>query len=780
MSELRKAVQRERGEDCDVRRGRHPFHPLVENGEVVVFEAGNQTEYTAPIATSLADLLRRAADCVDPSLRNQPGSTAMDAARSIEKINSKLFTRINTVCNHVARYKAESEDTDLTQALERVGSEYFTWDPSAGRGGQGDWRKFLELVSAAVPNKRGRAQAVGSARRLLDLAATHKWIARSPRHSPGYEIIPASWAGTFSAWRGAIAGTLSRPRSGLFSLLQALHDLDLAPDTATQRDWASVIAYLEARFTETGWSPSRRTRVRSTYRALRKVGVLKGPDWNGNRPDSVPTYTLLPNSFVKAVAERYGREGNRDGVREALAGQASPWAGGEAFESGLLAGPYGLRQWLLYHTALPLELSELNLPARGLFPRECIRRVSGKAGKGWSKGMIRHELAVLLYYAGWLKTERRADWTRDDLRILFDRENLDAFHSAVLSGAACSKNRYARTIDTLSQMASPYLEAVALRMGDESLADQLAQVSARMSSPNGVDGEPSLRMQLRAELDTDGIRIARRKARAIEEAWTKSRTLADTAFQQLERAGEHLICCLEDTSGPLADQIEAIRRGELQPSRRWAREVRDALYWHDQLNVPLRVRSSHLMDLGDRLHTEDFTHIRLSLPGWKTKSSGANDDFNPNYATPTSAAYPRDLYRLYVMPGGAREILCTDGSARLHDLDAFYVPARRGGTVRNKRLGATGFRGIVSRVVRRAERAIGVAEEELRNAGVLGTHFFRHAFGTSMVMAGHLQVAALYLHHKDTKMLLAIYSAADASRFDAGELHRQSRLAADA
>jgi hypothetical protein len=329
-------------------------------------------------------------------------------------------------------------------------------------------------------------------------------------------------------------------------------------------------------------------------------------------------------------------------------------------------------------------------------------------------------------------------------------------------------------------MASPYFETVALRMGNENLADELAHVSARMSSPNGVDGEPSLRMLLRTELDIDGIATARRKAKAIEGAWTRSGTLDGTAFQQMVRVGRHAIRCLEEMGGPLNDQVEAIQRGEFRPSRRWAYDVRNALYWHDQLIVPLRVRSSRLMDLRDRLHTDEYTHIRLSLPGSKTKTGGPEDNFNPNYATPSSAAYPRNLYRLYVMPGGAREILRTDRGGHVHDLEAFYVPARRGGSVDRERLSSLAFRRIVSRVVSKAEATIGVTEEELKRAGALGTHFFRHAFGTSMVMAGLLQVAALYLHHKDTKMLLEIYSAADASRFDAGELHRQSRLSSEA
>jgi len=106
---------------------------------------------------------------------------------------------------------------------------------------------------------------------------------------------------------------------------------------------------------------------------------------------------------------------------------------------------------------------------------------------------------------------------------------------------------------------------------------------------------------------------------------------------------------------------------------------------------------------------------------------------------------------------------------------AFYAPDIEACKKTTTRISAKSFRGIVRRGAKKAEGVTGVSKQELKQAGVLGTHQFRHGFATRMVRAGLIEVAALYLHHRDTKMLREVYSAIDASHYDAGELLRRAR-----
>ena len=46
--------------------------------------------------------------------------------------------------------------------MQRVGPEYFAWDPAAGPHGAGDWRDLTELAARAS-TKKGQTQAIGTA-----------------------------------------------------------------------------------------------------------------------------------------------------------------------------------------------------------------------------------------------------------------------------------------------------------------------------------------------------------------------------------------------------------------------------------------------------------------------------------------------------------------------------------------------------------------------------------------------------------------------------------------
>lgn len=160
---------------------------------------------------------------------------------------------------------------------------------------------------------------------------------------------------------------------------------------------------------------------------------------------------------------------------------------------------------------------------------------------------------------------------------------------------------------------------------------------------------------------------------------------------------------------PLDEQVRALARG-WQPTRSWARAVQAALYLADQLVVPLRPSESIQLEIADRTHAPDFHRVeaRIRRPGHPPVHVLYHFDG-------VTGVYPVALYQLYVMPGGARDILLASGRGPLPPFTKFYVPdlSRSSG-----RLSTRSLQLMLTRCLRSAAPAIGVSEGELQRLGM--------------------------------------------------------------
>ena len=770
------------------------FAELVANGSIVRWGSGNETEYSAALAAeSLADLLTLAKTAIaEPTASaKRPGRRVRTGeSRIVEAITAKDYTKIVTACNTIARYMQPGVcQADIPEVLQSVKREYFAWDPDARAGG--DWRPILDLAakaSAALSPNETNAK-VSAIRKLMDLAATHYWIPRSVRHAANHEAIPATWAELYEEFRSSLVGSGLNVKAGLLALFEGCARLGMCPRTA---DWQRVIEHMEDTFTAQQMPSNARSGIRAVYRAVREAGRLDGPAWDGRARQRDAGLSLVSAGTIAAVANMYGADTEQPGLREAAA--CADWQGplwnGFGNYSGLVNGPYGLRR-MLVHFACDISLSaDFDVPNRVVYPRQRTRATSARTRTAWRASTISTALEHLLHYAGWLERHQGVEF-RDtlnergqivargnDLRALLDPDNLRAYRLAVLVGKHSTKGRFVRLVKVLARIASPYLESTALSVGDESLADSMADVSAMLSGSNGHGGEVSWVEGLRDSPEERAAKL-RRKALAVQRVWTRHEDVCSFAYEQLERIRAEIILQIETAGGmPLDAQVRAIDSGQIQPTREWARLVRDATYWQDQLIVPLRAATSSRLDLAERRHLADYRRIYADIPAAKMKSSG-NGNFDPNYSHAHDSPYITALYRLYIMKGGARQILRTDATGQHVDLAAFYVPDAA--TTGEPRISTAGFREIVHRVVQACEHVLGgVTYEELKRARVLGTHFFRHAYGTIMVRNNLTDIASYYLHQTDTKMLRMVYSANTAGSFDgAAMLGRMRRGTSD-
>lgn len=778
MPELQAAVNTVLEHPVRLSTAKGPFRELLTGGEVVAFPAGRATEYTASSVhgVSLRQLLQLADEAVDPDRRDPPGRrTRVDGSRAVERITKKQHERMWTVARKVTRHLYPGAPADQILAkMEQVGSPYFVWDPRAGDGENGDWRLWLELVAAAS-SPGTRDQDVGTGRQLLDLAASHGLIGRTARHDESYQPVPPHWSSLYAQWRTALSGgNNDSTSSSLMRLLEGCARVGMTdPAGAPSEHWSRVIDEIDTLFDSEGTDAKRRYGIRKTYNELVGKKLIEGKRWKPAAGRNA--LQLVATRYCHAVAAAYGIDGPQPALRETAEAEEGsprwgdwPWPGFEGL-SGLVEGAYGLRRAIVHFTAPADVADEYDVPHRGVYPGQPIRGTSGFSARPWREATVELHLQRLLTYAGWVARERRIDFSApgSDLRVLLAEDHLLAFRRDVLTRGVLSKNSLERIIKGLAQLASPFCEAVALTQDHEATALAMARVSALLSSPRQVDGKPSWARQLRnADRENQTVR-RRRKAQHVEKSWTDSGNAARDAYEQLERIRDEALRQLEEMAGrTIAEQLHALESGSWKPTRAWARAVQDVLYWADQLVVPLRVSTSVKLLRSMRKESLDLSRGWAEIPARVMKSED-NGDFDGVYWTSAPSRYPRDLYRLFVARGGARQILRTDVSGRQHPTDFFYVPDVQ--HTDSLKLSADAFRAIVVRMVEACEPALsGVSIKGLK--GALGTHFFRHAFGTRMVRAGLLDVAALYLHHADLTMLRRVYSAATAGNFDAGAL----------
>lgn len=130
------------------------------------------------------------------------------------------------------------------------------------------------------------------------------------------------------------------------------------------------------------------------------------------------------------------------------------------------------------------------------------------------------------------------------------------------------------------------------------------------------------------------------------------------------------------TGATLEAQATALVRG-WAPTRRWAQAVATAVCLADHLLLPLRPGESVRLKIRQRTHSSDFSSVRVRM---RRPVTGQLVDFFYHDGSP--GEYPVALYKLYVMQGGARDILLSSGGEGAPPCATFYVPRGGGGISR--------------------------------------------------------------------------------------------------
>lgn len=813
LKELEDRIREAGGVDLDLRTTRPPMESLLAQGRIVRFRAGNRTKYTSgEVATmNLRELCDRAGDYVDSD--HSPGRgrrSRSEGSLRVEVINERHQKRIERTCRKIGRHLSGcSSQAAVQRALEQVdlGHEFFVWNEE-----EGDWTGAVRMTKEAV--EKNETQHVGTIRLLLDLGATHNLIPRSERHAEDFHPIPPRLASLYNRWRSTVSGELNQLRKGLITLFTACASQGLEPDEMEAEDWRSLIHHLEATWEETEASVRKRGVVRKTYRVLREHSLVVGPDWDPQARRREQSRALFSKTAVENVADLYGSEGSREGIDMALRGEVPDWPGFENC-SGLVQGEYGLRRMVLHYTAEGRERRQLGLYARGKYPRVQVRRASTRRPRSWRKATIEEALPVISQVAGWIAKQRGVDWRQqeNDLRVLMKRSHLEAYYNARDRDSNISASTLERQFSHLARMASPYLEKVALENDDEELADRFLSISRLLSAPRtGVevpeshDGRSWIEELRDRQNDADlsSAEKQRRKAELVERVWTDGRRAAQFAHIQHWRILEAYLARLQERYGPFSRQIETISAGQRKVAgdngreyrelgHTWAERIRDGILWADQVVVPLRPNTIGLLSLEDRKHDDRYRHIHGEMPEWKFKTNLRSGVFDPVYTREELAekSYARELYRLYVMQGGAREILLTrpNGSkwtaapGRDDPDHPFYVHSVRRTDDPKIETGKQPL--IIARVASRAleyepNALNGVIFDDLdAEDGLLAPHQFRHALGTILVANDNVIAAATYLQHSNWNMLRDVYAAVSASHFDVPETLSEIRAQYD-
>ena len=735
------------------RRLRKVVEEAIEDGVVVPFWAGNRTMYTTEACRpTLGWVYEQAMEhAYDPDHQGSPGRRRSDEDRRVEVIGRKDRERITTAINHIGRYLAGDRGAsrdEIRDALERTDRALLIWDPEAGAGGQGDWAAALELLDRAVPGG-ARPGLISGLRKLLDLAATHGWLARTARHAEGYEPVPPEWAQVYEEWR-AVEDVKSP--GAVLDLLEGVTASGFA--SPEEADWAEVISHLEATFRGRDTPSNRRSQIRHTYRELRRAGSIDGPGWDGRMRQVAEGVTLLRGNEIRAAGEVYGSD---------AIGDENPWSWQWPRQhelQALIDGPFGLRTVLLAMTRPMVEVETQGLPSRATFPRVAHRGTSVHTETAWSIATCRRALGDIAYLLGWLEQEYAIDWATADLRELLDRDRIEAHVRWSLSPNGTTTGSLHDRAITIGRIASPILETIALRRAwrlddagedaaaDYALADQAAEIAAYLSGANGyMDGREKKRSITAITKDEgedkDIISKMIKESQKFEAAWAPPG--GGCGYDQMLRIHDALIGEITNLYGDLRTQLDDLpgtqRDGE------WAKHVEETLWWTDMITVPLRA-SNLRRATREMRETDRAGRIVAHYPGRIGKRKNAS--FSPVYADDPDSTHAL-LYRLYVAPGGALEIIL---GRPPRAGDPFWPSYRTGRRYRN----ASAFTDMMRRIVKRHQAAlVGVTYDELLASGTLRAKFFRHALAKALAMDGKAALASILLHHANGEMVQKVY-----------------------
>lgn len=527
------------------------------------------------------------------------------------------------------------------------------------------------------------------------------------------------------------------------------------------------------------------THARWAYNALRRYGLIDAKEW--------PTHQSRRESLVTcAVVGASAKTGDFSGWRTASGAPAGP----------LTTGTYGLRDWARWSRARSdRELKAADLPPRE-WPRptaEEERRIlkARKADKELfllSPSVLRTRLHHVALVAGWAERDQKIDWTKHGLERLVDSELVKAFATdrarrrlSIDEDGDFTSSLGSQVCFTLATIASPFLEARALKEGDGDLADQLKQHSNALKALG-------IRHAAEDRKHIESI-VAAWIAHTGRGGWSRLKDLRELLVQEIERKA----------GMSLDEQILAITENRFAPSMSWAVLVRDACVISFLRTIPVRVRALVEMTTdmwcnegsatgrGSLRLWEEGVRVRFPRRLMKGKRAFAPYLFRPAHVGDPvrEADFLRALWQLYFMPGGAREEVlalveyqeegegCDPVATRRICKSPYVFPAlaRRGGGhgMRNQDRIDRGLRwaeGIASaqfskRVMSNAAH-LGMHAPTLDSLwGATSIHVVRLLYGTHWAnQPGMLKAASVMLHHAHTTITEKRYCVPDEGRVD--------------
>ena len=718
----------------------------------------------------------------------------------------------------------------------RVGDGSFDWDARAN-GGRGGWALCAKVRAWAEDEHRAKFEAraarsggpsvawtprlalatvrdyAGAAGNLLHLAATGGMISRSPLAGGGAAgtLYAPCWVPVIERtvrWIGAHADAANPRRRYVGARTIAVIATQVGGRRLRSTDWCRVREALESA-REDGTIPRARYEAaryvwRAVVSALRtRFDVPATLDW------PLPADTRV--SLVSAAAIRAAglidvAPANRD---------FSEWTTLDGMPAtALVESEYGLRLFAAWSTvdALGLRLSASALPPRAWALESSVapQRRKGKAPLQVSGTTLESRMRTIGRLAGFAARECGVDWRTGDLRVLVNPDLLEKYAQwtrTLPTDTRGTRNHSLRdAIMTMAWLGNGFLSSQAQRRGESEWVETLGA------------WYHALEQLARA------ISIAKQKHWHLVRASVIE--IADTwrgydGVDGLQKVSALIACleadlCLTAHGRSLDAQRAAILSGTWRPSTTWSRTLRLMCVLVIAQRVPLRGNTVALTTVdmwtstpvGRRQQEAAAAQrlprwegaLALDLPGHIMKSGRA---FKPPLILPEHVSEDsssgcsvretglrRDLWELWLMPGGGRDVCRTvrhpvtgvrelldvpwlfpdpvraavlaSGTARLAPVVAKKGPKRNGSAAAADGLWSRhALSAAFKRAVIRHARSLMIDVKRLRaTRGATGFHTIRRLFGTWWA-SSHLVWCSRLLDHTSVETTLRIYVGID-------------------
>ncbi|MDB4913713.1 MAG: hypothetical protein JWM95_1357 [Gemmatimonadetes bacterium] len=652
------------------------------------------------------------------------------------------------------------------------------------------------LIAQAVTGRKSNMAEVGIGHLLWD-SAGRRWAILPKVEQWSRELRPGSSDDTREAHRlyagalldaGAAAGLLTRgtvsvaaARAETVDIAPLLSELTAAATAGVEnaesvRNLTGGIRNLGLYVARAGWT------VESdiNWDALRETIIADRDALPAQNYDSARWAFNKLREAARITAEPWGRVVARDGLVPHAAVKAAvergDWSGwvdergrpyvgllGAAVGKGV--GGSGLRAFLAWQDARrkPADLVDLGLPSRarlapGSEVREAKRRKQGRPDFTRGAASLIQALSALNTAAGFA-ARTGTDWTAATpeamLSAAFGRRYADAWCAARGREGDTDAHTLMATLQQLGHYASPFMEAQGHEMGKATLRTESIALLAHAED-------------FRARQTDD--KLATKVRQWGEDGYLKLLALVE------ENEGE--VVALGGNKS-LDAQVALLEAGKLKvrSSKEWAYAVRMASMVDTGSRIP--ARATNLGELErkwiqpadpERPYDSD---LFISVPGTETKNKDRLDGYVRFDDADGVRPLSRLIYKLYTLPGGARDILLTlpgkttpEYSPYLYVADAAQVESKHRGTEVNLYAWVS-ISTAFQKMINRFGRKVGLSPYQMRY-GSKGIHIIRHLFG-SFFSVTNLLYAQKMLGHATSQMTQKYYAWVGVKDFSHGQ-----------